>query len=172
MYWAVSEFKADAGIEITASHNPIEYNGMKIVKNGSQPLTIKDFTEIKSLTEQNKFLYCQQRGSVKNKSKSARSAYIEKLISFIDIKRLKPLKVVINSGNGAAGPAIDALTSVLEAKGCEPNFVKLHNNPDSSFQWYSQSSFRKNWAATSDVVKAENADFGVAFDGDFDRCFF
>ena len=93
MYWAVSELKADAGIEITASHNPIEYNGMKIVKSESQPLLDKEFLEIKLLAEKNKFSSCNKIGRIVDQKHEARAAYLKKIISFIDLESLKPLKL-------------------------------------------------------------------------------
>ena len=97
VYSAVVELNADAGIEITASHNPINYNGLKIVKFDSQPLTNKEFQQIKYLAEKNKFKKPRKKGLVVNKKLEARDKYIEKLISFVDVDRLQPLKIVVNS---------------------------------------------------------------------------
>ena len=116
MYSAVSEFNAGAGIEVTASHNPIEYNGMKIVKMRSKPLTEKEFFKIKMLAQSDKFLLLSPRGSVIDIKHKAREAYLEKILHFVDLDQLKPLKIVINSGNGAAGPLIDELEKKLTAK--------------------------------------------------------
>ena len=102
MYSAVSFFNACAGIEITASHNPIDYNGMKIVKNRSQPLTEK-FSDIKSLAEFNKFSPVKNEELTVDKRDEARHAYLNQILSFVDLKNLKPLKIIINSGNGAQG---------------------------------------------------------------------
>ena len=109
MYAAVAEFETCAGIEITASHNPINYNGMKIVGQGSQPLTNQEFGLIKALAQKSDFSQPNQKGVVTNKKDLARSAYISKIINFVDCSSLQPLKIVINSGNGAAGPTLDAL---------------------------------------------------------------
>ena len=103
----------------------------------------------------------------------AREAYLAKLLSFIDIKKLKPLKVLINSGNGAAGPVIDALRKVLAANGVFTDFVLVNHQPDSSFpNGIPNPLIEENRLATVNALKREKADFGVAFDGDFDRCFF
>ena len=110
MYHAVSYFKASAGIEITASHNPIEYNGMKIVKQGSQPLADEEFADIKLIAELNNFESAETNKSIIDKKSEACEAYIEKILSFVDVENLDPLKIVINSGNGSAGPIIDKLT--------------------------------------------------------------
>ena len=172
VYSAVVELNADAGIEITASHNPINYNGLKIVKFDSQPLTNKEFQQIKYLAEKNKFKKPRKKGLVVNKKLEARDKYIEKLISFVDVDRLQPLKIVVNSGNGVAGPVIDAIDRKLLDCGLTTNFVRVHHNPDKSFpNGIPNPLLKKNRSATAEVVKYENADFGVTFDGDFDRCF-
>ena len=102
MYWSVVQLKADVGIEITASHNPIEYNGMKFVKSNSHPLTQKEFFDIKHTAEENIFIESSNIGTVFNVEDNIRANYVNKLISFVDLNALKPLKIVINSGNGAA----------------------------------------------------------------------
>ena len=172
IYSAVSEFKADAGIEITASHNPIDYNGMKIVKDGSQPLTSWEFANIKRLAEENICMTTDLSGSIIDKTVYARETYIEKILSFVNLQNLKPLKIVINSGNGAAGPTIDALNSALVEKGVKTNFVYVHHDPDPLFpNGIPNPLLTENRSATADAVILEKAEFGVAFDGDFDRCF-
>ena len=172
MYAAVIEFDVCAGIEITASHNPIDYNGMKIVKHGSQPLTVKEFNTIKCLTQENTFVEPQSLGLVLDKRHVARDSYIEKIMSFLDLSRLRPLKIVINSGNGAAGPTIEALNERLMQKGVNTNFFFMHHDPDPSFpNGIPNPLLEKNRSLTADAVVREKANFGVAFDGDFDRCF-
>ena len=172
MYFAVSQLNADAGIEITASHNPKNYNGMKIVKLGSQPLTEQEFLNIKSIAEKNDFSENQSSGRTFNRKTEVRDSYLNKILDFIDIKKLKTHKIVINSGNGAAGPVIDALEKDLSAKGIKTNFIKVLNNPDPSFpNGIPNPLLEENRFLTSNAIKKEQADFGVAFDGDFDRCF-
>ena len=97
VYAAVSEFNACAGIEITASHNPIEYNGMKLVKKGSRPLSEKEFLSIRNLAEANNFTLAKQPGLSQSKAREAREAYISKILEFVNLESLKPLKIVINS---------------------------------------------------------------------------
>lgn len=173
VYAFVSEFGACAGIEITASHNPIDYNGMKIVGRNSQPLSDKEFGLIKDLAEESKFSQSQQSGAVLNKKKVARTAYVEKVLGFVDCSKLKPLKIVINSGNGAAGPTLDAINKKLKEKGVKTNFVFVHHNPDQTFpSGIPNPLLEENRSSTVDAVITEKADFGLAFDGDFDRCFF
>ena len=160
------------GIEITASHNPIDYNGMKFVKKGSQPLSSREFAKIRNLAQQSKFTPSACTGLIKDISSSAREAYIKKILRFVDLPSLKPLKIVINSGNGAGGPTIDALNKKLKIKGVKTNFVFLHHKPDSSFpNGIPNPMLEKNRLSTARAVVREKADFGVAFDGDFDRCF-
>ena len=172
MYSAVSEFGACSGIEVTASHNPIDYNGMKIVKKGSQPLSDMEFSHIKALVEANNFVKPPRTGLVIDKKEHARALFIEKVIGFVDIKSLKPIKIVINSGNGAAGPTIDVLDKKLKEKGVKTNFVFVHQNPDPSFpNGIPNPLLKENRSSTTDVLISEKAEFGVAFDGDFDRCF-
>ena len=174
MYWAVTEFGACAGIEVTASHNPINYNGMKIVKSGSQPLDdAGDFQVIKALVGSEEWLSCALIGKGLDRSAEARKAYVERVLSFVDIKALRPLKIVVNSGNGAAGPTFDAIVKRLFALGVPLEFIRVHHVPDATFpNGIPNPLLPENHAATADVVKAEGADLGVAFDGDFDRCFF
>ena len=174
MYWAVTEFSAWAGIEVTASHNPINYNGMKIVKSGSQPLDdAGDFQVIKALAGSQEWSSRAEVGKELDRSEVARKAYVDRVLSFVDVKALRPLKIVVNSGNGAAGPTFDALADRLTELGAPLEFIRVHHTPDATFpNGIPNPLLPENHSSTADVVKAEKADFGVAFDGDFDRCFF
>ena len=173
VYASVSEFGACAGIEVTASHNPINYNGMKIVGCDSKPLSDWEFKSIKNLAEERNFYKAQKKGVVLDKKDAARTAYVEKVLGFVNCLSLKPLKIVINSGNGAAGPTLDAITKKLTEKGVKTNFVLVHHDPDPTFpKGVPNPLLEENQSSTVDAVITERADFGVAFDGDFDRCFF
>jgi phosphomannomutase len=174
MYWAATEFNACAGIEITASHNPINYNGMKIVKSGSKPLDDQDdFQAIKTLAENQTWIENLLKGSIQDISKEARKKYVRRVLSFLNHSNLKPLKIVINSGNGAAGPTFDTIADELARMGSPLEFIRVHHEPDHTFpNGIPNPLLPENHAATGDVVKHEGADFGIAFDGDFDRCFF
>ena len=174
MYWAVSNFSACAGIVVTASHNPINYNGMKIVKSGSKPLDDdEDFLAIKSLAESQNWIGIKKKGSSLDLSNEARAAYVSKTLSFVDINAFKPLKIVVNSGNGAAGPTFDAIEKRLNNNNTQIEFVRVDHNPDSTFpNGIPNPLLPENHHKTADIVKNVGADFGVAFDGDFDRCFF
>ena len=174
MYWAVTEFGACAGIEVTASHNPINYNGMKIVKSHSRPLDdADDFQAIKALAGSQDWAEIDNVGKKFDRSDEARKAYVDRVLSFVDVKALRPLKIVVNSGNGAAGPTFNALAARLMELGAPLDFIRVHHAPDATFpNGIPNPLLPENHPATANVVKAENADFGVAFDGDFDRCFF
>ena len=174
MYWAVTESGACAGIEVTASHNPINYNGMKIVKSGSRPLDdVGDFQVIKALAGSQEWTDVAEVGSEFDRSAEAREAYIDRVLSFVDVKALQPLKIVVNSGNGAAGPTFDALAERMLELGAPLEFIRVHHASDATFpNGIPNPLLPENHAATADVVRTEAADFGVAFDGDFDRCFF
>ncbi|MDB3961755.1 phosphomannomutase [Paracoccaceae bacterium] len=174
MYWAVTEFGACAGIEVTASHNPINYNGMKIVKSHSRPLDeAGDFQVIKALAGAQEWVEAAEVGKEFDRSEEARRAYVHGVLSFVDVKALQPLKIVVNSGNGAAGPTFDALAKGLLELGAPLEFIRVHHTPDATFpNGIPNPLLPENHSSTADVVRAEGADFGVAFDGDFDRCFF
>ena len=174
MYWAVTEFGACAGIEVTASHNPINYNGMKIVKSASQPLDdAADFQMIKALAALQDWVSPARVGETRGVAGAAREKYADRVLEFVDVATLVPLKIVINSGNGAAGPTVDAILDRLAAQGAPVEVIRVHHDPDSTFpNGIPNPLLSENHSATADVVKAEGADFGVAFDGDFDRCFF
>ena len=173
MYAAVTEFDACAGVEVTASHNPIDYNGMKIVGRGSKALSEQEFGLIKALAEKSSFSQSHKMGSILNKKEVARAAYAEKVLGFVDCASLKPLKIVINSGNGAAGPTLDMINKKLKERGVKTNFIFVHHEPDSSFpNGIPNPLLEENRSYTADAVIEGQADFGVAFDGDFDRCFF
>ena len=174
MYWAVTAFSACAGIEVTASHNPINYNGVKIVKSGSRPLDdVNDFKVIKQLAETENWIDVKASGLSYEMSGKAREKYTQKVLSFIDVALLKPLKIVINSGNGAAGPTFDAISKKLKLEGAPLEFVRVHHKPDHSFpNGIPNPLLPQNHEATKNVVINEGADMGIAFDGDFDRCFF
>ena len=174
MYWAVSEFNACAGMEITASHNPINYNGIKIVKSKSQPLDEEtDFRAIKKLAETADFSSPSYRGTMIDRSDEARETYVDRVLKFIDVNKLSPLRIVVNSGNGAAGPTFDAIAKKLSKANAPLEFIRVNHKPDHRFpNGVPNPILPKNHYATAKVVREMEGDLGVAFDGDFDRCFF
>lgn len=174
IYFSTFHLDFDGGIEVTASHNPMDYNGMKFVRSGACPISgDSGLNEIKKLVENNRFShvnYCRRGGY---KLISTREAYINHILGYINLDNIKPLKIVVNSGNGAAGPVIDAIENRFESKGVPISFVKVHNEPDGTFPNGIPNPLLPE--CRQDTIRAvidNNADFGIAFDGDFDRCFF
>ena len=169
VYHATSHFAADGGIEITASHNPADYNGMKMVGRGSAPLDpATSFASVRALAENGVF-----KPSSKGKllqATGARDAYVAKVLTFIDSAILKPLTLLVNAGNGAAGPSFDALA--LRLAHTNLRFIRINHMPDGRFpNGVPNPQLAQNHAMTGDAIVAAGADMGVAWDGDFDRCF-
>lgn len=173
MYFATSHFGADAGICVTASHNPIDYNGMKIVRAGSAPLdAATGLARIQELAEADDFGPQKPGGNLRNIAVEARAAYVQQILGFVDVPALKPLRIVVNAGNGAAGPTFDAIATALAAQGAPLEFIRMHHTPDGTFpNGIPNPLLPENRPPTAERVQAEGADFGVAWDGDFDRCF-
>ena len=171
VYFATSHYDALGGIEVTASHNPINYNGLKLVKEHSKPISADDgLAEIQQLAESGQFTSPTDKGKLQ--LLSDKSAYINHVMSFVDTNKLKPLKLVINSGNGSAGPVVDLLIDKLAQAGAPIEVIKLHHTPDGSFpNGIPNPMILANRATTQQAVIAHKADLGIAFDGDFDRCF-
>ena len=171
IYFATFHLGVAGGIEVTASHNPIDYNGMKLVREGSKPISgdtgLKD---IQRLAEANDFPVVTQRGTYSQQS--CLNDYIKHLLSYIDTSKLKPLKLVVNAGNGAAGHVVDALEQVFLAQPIPISFIKLHNQPEGTFpNGIPNPLLPENREDTRKVVLENQADMGIAWDGDFDRCF-
>ena len=171
VYFATSFLKTDGGIQVTASHNPMDYNGMKLVREGSRPISADTgLADIQRLAEENNFPVVEKRGVYTQKS--VQGEYVEHLLSYIDLTKLTAKKLVINSGNGAAGHIIDAIEAQFKAKQVPVEFVKVHNNPDGNFpNGIPNPILHENREDSIKAVLANNADMGIAFDGDFDRCF-
>ncbi|MDU8923540.1 phosphomannomutase CpsG [Pasteurellaceae bacterium LIM206] len=171
IYYATSFLKTDGGIEVTASHNPMDYNGLKLVREGSRPISADTgLADIQRLAEENNFPPVTQRGVYKQQS--VLGDYVEHLLSYINLDNLKPMKLVFNSGNGAAGHVIDAIEAQFKAKHVPVEFIKIHNNPDGTFpHGIPNPLLHENRQDTIDAVLKYKADMGIAFDGDFDRCF-
>ena len=167
VYFATSHYNAIGGIEVTASHNPINYNGLKMVRENSRPISADTgLADIRTIAERGEFVVADKGRVTLNTDKTA---YIDKLMSFIDTSKFRPKKIVVNSGNGSAGPVVDELERHL---GDDIELIKVHHTPNGSFpNGIPNPMIVANQKATSDAVIAHKADFGVAFDGDFDRCF-
>ena len=173
MYCAVNVFDACAGIEITASHNPKDYNGLKMVKAGAAPLDFeKELKFIKQSAENGEWPN-KKKGKNLDISNIARKKYIKKVLDIVDLKPSKPLRVLVNCGNGAIGPAFIKLKEKLKNQKHEIEFISLLQEPDSNFPYgVPNPLIEKQQEFTGRMVRKNKADFGVAFDGDFDRCFF
>jgi len=171
IYFTTSHLNCDGGIVVTASHNPIDYNGMKLVRENSKPISgDTGLFDIKALAEGNEFDEVAEKGSLSTHDIS--QAYTEHLLTYIDTTNLKPLKLVVNAGNGAAGPALDAIEAALEQLNVPVEFIKIHHEPDGNFpNGIPNPLLVENRSATRDAVIKHGADMGIAWDGDFDRCF-
>lgn len=167
IYFATSHLNMDGGIVVTASHNPKDYNGMKFVKEDSKPISSDTgLKEIKTLAENNNFSSVENKGTTT--PIDVKQAYIEHLLSYIDVSSLKPLKVVCNAGNGGAGLVIDLLEKYLPIE-----FIKVHHEADGNFpNGVPNPLLEENRQSTIDAILEHKADLGIAWDGDFDRCFF
>ncbi|MGH8540333.1 MAG: phosphomannomutase [Stenotrophobium sp.] len=166
IYWAAQQPGVDGGIQITASHNPIDYNGMKLVRGGAIPVSgdsgLRDLeAKVVSMTA------LAPAGKPRMTPRSFRAGYVQHLLSYIKPVQLKSLKIVVNAGNGVAGVVVDALEPYLPFE-----FVKIHHEPSGDFpHGIPNPLLPENRIATARAVKEYRADFGVAWDGDFDRCF-
>ena len=167
IYFATAHLGVGGGIAVTASHNPKDYNGMKFVREGAKPISgDSGLGDIRALAEQNVFTSASTRGSFEHADTQA--AYVEHLLSYVDLATLKPLRIVCTAGNGGAGRVVDALEPHLPFE-----FIKVHHDPDGHFpNGVPNPLLVENRSATADRVVAEKADLGIAWDGDFDRCFF
>lgn len=168
VYFATFAEKFDGGIMVTASHNPPDYNGMKFVREQSRPISADTgLTTMRGMIENSQF---PARASVAGKLRSIdiSAAYLSHLLGYVDRSRLKPFKIVVNAGNGGAGLIIDQLEDKLPFK-----FIKINHAPDGSFpNGVPNPMLEENRASTIEAIRAHKADLGLAWDGDYDRCFF
>jgi len=167
VYFATFHLKLDGGIMVTASHNPKDYNGMKFVREESRPISSDTgLKQIEQLALQDALVDSKRPGTREQANLSG--AYIEHLLEYVHRSALKPLTVVVNAGNGGAGEVIDLLEPHLPFR-----FVKVHHEPDGSFpNGVPNPLLPENRKVTAEAVVEHAADIGIAWDGDFDRCFF
>ncbi|ALA85216.1 MULTISPECIES: phosphomannomutase/phosphoglucomutase [Stenotrophomonas] len=167
VYFQTDHLGAAGGVMVTASHNPMDYNGMKLVKENARPISsdtglfaISDAVAV-DMSE-------AQPPRAGQTAQHDKSAYIQHLLSYVDASKLTPLKLVVNAGNGGAGAIVDLLAPHLPFE-----FIRICHEPDGSFpNGIPNPLLPENRAATADAVREHGADFGIAWDGDFDRCFF
>ncbi|MCK9209862.1 MAG: phosphomannomutase [Ignavibacteriaceae bacterium] len=168
IYFATSFLGTEAGVMITASHNPPEYNGMKVVKKDSVPVGYDSgLKEVEQIILQKDFLPLAEKKGTLTKQ-DITTEFIANLDKFFEVKKLKPMKVVVNAGNGCVGPILNIL---------EPNLpiemIKLFIEPDPTFpNGVPNPMLEENRKPTIDAIHSNKADLGVAWDGDYDRCFF
>ena len=167
VYFATGDLDACGGIMVTASHNPADYNGLKLVRENAKPIGAETGLEdIRFLAEQDDRYLSSCKGNIATKDIS--KAYIQCLLSFIDCDLLRPLKIVVNPGNGGAGLVVEQLGEHLPIE-----FIKVHFEADSSFpNGVPNPMIEENRVSTATAVIEHKADLGIAWDGDFDRCFF
>jgi phosphomannomutase/phosphomannomutase/phosphoglucomutase len=168
VYFATFSEALDGGIMVTASHNPPDYNGMKFVREGSRPISADTgLVEMRALIEGGQLpARAATRGTTQARDTGGK--YVEHLLSYVKRAQLRRLKVVVNAGNGGAGLVIDQLEPHLPFE-----FIKVHHNPDGSFpNGVPNPMIEANRASTVEAMRSSGADIGLAWDGDFDRCFF
>ncbi len=165
VYFATGRFGCGAGVMVTASHNPADYNGLKLVREDARPISSDTgLAEIARLAESSP----PRRARGRRRRAKVRGSWRRRVLGFVEGWPMDPLKVVVNSGNGAAGPSVKKLLKHIPLE-----IVHLLAEPDGTFpNGVPNPLLESTRTATSDAVLANNADFGVAFDGDFDRCAF
>ena len=199
IYFASFYLDVDGGIEVTASHNPMDYNGMKLVGRGALPVSgDSGLNDIRRLAEQTQSPFnaakpsassnlsnttadeAATQGNVfsgtdnahKYHQQSILEPYVQHLMSYVDLHKFTPLKLVVNAGNGAAGHVIDAIEAHFISANVPIKFIKVHHEANGDFpNGIPNPLLPENRAATADAVIANKADMGIAWDGDFDRCF-
>jgi phosphomannomutase len=166
IYFTTAHYGFDGGIVVTASHNPKDYNGMKMVRAESRPISADTgLNQIRDLVGTGEIPPAGKRGMLEKLDH--RTAYIEKLLTYVDINALKPFKVVANPGNGAAGPVMQVLSEKLPIE-----LIPLQFEPDGNFpNGVPNPMLSENREPTRAAIATSKADIGIAWDGDFDRCF-
>lgn len=173
VYFATDHYGTGGGLMVTASHNPISDNGIKLVREGSRP--ISGATGLNAIRDMVAAADFGPEAATKGtcEARNPRPAFVERVLSFLPTEGLSPLHLLVNPGNGAAGPTFDALAAGMAEKGIPFRFTQIHAEPDPTFPvGIPNPLLHENRHLTADPVRASHADFGAAWDGDFDRCFF
>ncbi|MDR0234798.1 phosphomannomutase CpsG [Acinetobacter sp.] len=171
VYFGAFHLDVQGGIEVTASHNPMDYNGMKLVRENARPISADTgLKDIQALAESEQFTEVAKKGSTQKYN--ILPEFIEHLLTYIDPAKIRPLKLVMNAGNGAAGHVVDAIEEKFKALNIPVEFIKIHNHPDGTFpNGIPNPILVENRDSTRNAVLIHHADMGIAWDGDFDRCF-
>ena len=171
VYFGAFHLDVQGGIEITASHNPMDYNGLKLVRENARPIGADSgLKEIQTLAESEQFIEVNQKGSTEKFN--ILPEFIQHLMGYINPSSIRPLKLVMNAGNGAAGHVVDAIEAQFKQLNIPVEFIKIHNDADGTFpNGIPNPILIENRASTSNAVLEHQADMGIAWDGDFDRCF-
>ncbi|MFC6167580.1 phosphomannomutase CpsG [Acinetobacter terrestris] len=171
VYFGAFHLDVQGGIEITASHNPMDYNGMKLVRENARPISADTgLKEIQALAEAENFTEVAKKGITQNYN--ILPEFIEHLMSYIDPAQISPMKLVMNAGNGAAGHVVDAIEEKFKQLHIPVEFIKINNEADGTFpNGIPNPILIENRDSTRDAVIQHQADMGIAWDGDFDRCF-
>lgn len=171
VYFGAFHLDVQGGIEITASHNPMDYNGMKLVREQARPIGADSgLAEIQALAESGTFKEVTQKGSTT--PYNILPEFIEHLMGYINPAKIRPLKLVVNAGNGAAGHVIDAIEEKFKALNIPVEFIKIHHEANGHFpNGIPNPILVENRDSTRHAVLEHQADMGIAWDGDFDRCF-
>lgn len=171
VYFGAFHLDVQGGIEITASHNPMDYNGMKLVRENARPIGADSgLNDIQALAESGHFKDVDVKGTTQNYD--IVPEFIAHLMTYINPKKIRPLKLVMNAGNGAAGHIVDAIESKFKELKIPVEFIKINNEADGHFpNGIPNPILVENRDSTSQAVIQHQADMGIAWDGDFDRCF-
>ena len=171
VYFGAFHLDVQGGIEITASHNPMDYNGMKLVRENARPISADTgLKEIQALAESGEFQAVEHKGTVQGYD--ILPEFVDHLLTYIRPEKIRPLKLVVNAGNGAAGHVIDALEQKFTELQIPVEFIKIHHEADGTFpNGIPNPILIENRDSTRNAVLQHQADMGIAWDGDFDRCF-
>lgn len=171
VYFGAFHLDVQGGIEVTASHNPMDYNGMKLVRENARPISADTgLKEIQALAESGEFVEVVQKGYTKQYN--ILPEFIDHLMTYIDPAKIHPIKLVMNAGNGAAGHVVDAIEQKFQQLQIPVEFIKIHNEADGNFpNGIPNPILIENRDSTRNAVIQHGADMGIAWDGDFDRCF-